>query len=144
MLGWRDICCRFKATAAPTESLRCGANRTGGCCAPPAAAIMNRYKITKQLGDGTYGSVLKAVNRSTGEVVRCCGVVGPPACLLTSPARRLQVAIKKMKKKFYTWEECMQLREVKVGWLVPLLARHWGGAVTRSSRVAGLHRASRN
>ena len=25
-----------------------------------------------------------------------------------------QVAIKKMKKKFYTWEECMQLREVKV------------------------------
>jgi len=24
------------------------------------------------------------------------------------------VAIKKMKKKFYTWEECMQLREVKV------------------------------
>lgn len=31
---------------------------------------MNRYKITKQLGDGTYGSVLKAVNRQTGEVVR--------------------------------------------------------------------------
>jgi hypothetical protein len=28
---------------------------------------------------------------------------------------RLQVAIKKMKKKFYTWEECMQLREVQVG-----------------------------
>ena len=52
---------------------------------------MNRYKITKQLGDGTYGSVLKAVNRQSGEVV----------------------AIKKMKKKFYTWEECMQLREVK-------------------------------
>ena len=39
---------------------------------------MNRYKVTKQLGDGTYGSVLKAVNRSTNEVV----------------------AIKKMKKKF--------------------------------------------
>ena len=31
---------------------------------------MNRYKITKQLGDGTYGSVLKGVNRQTGEVVR--------------------------------------------------------------------------
>ncbi|ETW00714.1 CMGC/RCK/MAK protein kinase [Aphanomyces invadans] len=52
---------------------------------------MNRYKVTKQLGDGTYGSVLKAVNRTSGEVV----------------------AVKKMKKKFYTWEECMQLREVK-------------------------------
>ena len=35
--------------------------------------------------------MLKAVNRQTGEVT----------------------AIKKMKKKFYTWEECMQLREVK-------------------------------
>lgn len=52
---------------------------------------MNRYKITKQLGDGTYGSVLKAVNRQTGEVT----------------------AIKKMKKKFYSWEQCMQLREIK-------------------------------
>lgn len=52
---------------------------------------MNRYKVTKQLGDGTYGCVLKAVNRQTGEVT----------------------AVKKMKKKFYTWEECMQLREVK-------------------------------
>jgi hypothetical protein len=25
-----------------------------------------------------------------------------------------QTAIKKMKKKFYSWEECMQLREIKV------------------------------
>ena len=32
---------------------------------------MNRYTVTKQLGDGTYGSVLKAVNRQTGEVVSC-------------------------------------------------------------------------
>ncbi len=31
---------------------------------------MNRYKVTKQLGDGTYGSVLKATHRQTGEVVR--------------------------------------------------------------------------
>lgn len=52
---------------------------------------MNRYKISKQLGDGTYGSVLKAINKASGEVV----------------------AIKKMKKKFYSWEECLQLREVK-------------------------------
>ena len=52
---------------------------------------MQRYKVTKQLGDGTYGSVLKAVNRQSGEVT----------------------AIKKMKKKFFSWDECMQLREVK-------------------------------
>ena len=52
---------------------------------------MNRYKTIKPLGDGTYGSVVKAVNRTTGEIV----------------------AIKRMKKKFYSWEECMQLREVQ-------------------------------
>jgi len=52
---------------------------------------MNRYKVIKQLGDGTYGSVWKAVNRQTSE----------------------EVAIKKMKRKFYSWQECMDLREVK-------------------------------
>mmetsp|Transcript_41978 Transcript_41978/g.50881 ORF Transcript_41978/g.50881 Transcript_41978/m.50881 type:complete len:472 (-) Transcript_41978:1036-2451(-) len=52
---------------------------------------MNRYRVLKQLGDGTYGSVWKATNRSSNEVV----------------------AIKKMKRKFYSWEECMALREVK-------------------------------
>jgi protein kinase len=30
---------------------------------------MNRYKVTKVLGDGTYGSVLRAQNKSTGEMV---------------------------------------------------------------------------
>lgn len=43
------------------------------------------------LGDGTYGSVLKAVNRSNGDVV----------------------AIKKMKRKYYSWKECIRLREVR-------------------------------
>ena len=52
---------------------------------------MDRYKITKTLGDGTYGSVVKATNKQTNE----------------------EVAIKKMKKKFYSWEECMALREIK-------------------------------
>lgn len=52
---------------------------------------MNRYKIIKAVGDGTYGSVLKAVHRGSGEIV----------------------AIKKMKKKFMTWEECVSLREVR-------------------------------
>ena len=56
-----------------------------------AVGKMNRYKVLKQLGDGTYGSVWKATNRQTNEVV----------------------AIKKMKRKFYSWDECMALREVK-------------------------------
>eukprot|EP01012_Entosiphon_sulcatum_P041313 TRINITY_DN55147_c0_g1_i1.p1 TRINITY_DN55147_c0_g1~~TRINITY_DN55147_c0_g1_i1.p1 ORF type:complete len:395 (+),score=73.33 TRINITY_DN55147_c0_g1_i1:74-1258(+) len=51
---------------------------------------MNRYKIIKQIGDGTYGSVFKAQHLQTGEIV----------------------AIKKMKQKFYSWEECLQLREI--------------------------------
>jgi protein kinase len=52
---------------------------------------MDRYKILKTLGDGTYGSVVKAINKQTNE----------------------ETAIKKMKKKFYSWEECMALREIK-------------------------------
>ena len=52
---------------------------------------MDRYKILKTLGDGTYGSVVKAISKQTNE----------------------EVAIKKMKKKFYSWEECMALREIK-------------------------------
>jgi protein kinase len=52
---------------------------------------MDKYKILKTLGDGTYGSVVQAQNKSSGEIV----------------------AIKKMKKKFYSWEECMALREIK-------------------------------
>mmetsp|Transcript_31070 Transcript_31070/g.75616 ORF Transcript_31070/g.75616 Transcript_31070/m.75616 type:complete len:450 (-) Transcript_31070:80-1429(-) len=52
---------------------------------------MDRYKIQRKLGDGSYGSVLRAQVKATGEVV----------------------AIKKMKKKFYSWDECMRLREVK-------------------------------
>jgi len=77
-----------EACSAPPQQLR------RLCRDRPArrrrAATMNRYKTIKPLGDGTYGSVVKAVNRSTGEIV----------------------AIKRMKKKFYSWEECMQLREV--------------------------------
>ncbi|KAM3841574.1 serine/threonine-protein kinase MAK [Vipera latastei] len=52
---------------------------------------MNRYTTLKQLGDGTYGSVLMGKSKESGELV----------------------AIKRMKRKFYSWEECMNLREIK-------------------------------
>ncbi|KAK1170899.1 serine/threonine-protein kinase ICK-like isoform X1 [Acipenser oxyrinchus oxyrinchus] len=52
---------------------------------------MNRYTTLKPLGDGTYGSVLLGRSLESGQLV----------------------AIKKMKKKFYSWEECINLREVK-------------------------------
>jgi protein kinase len=53
---------------------------------------MERYTIIKEVGDGTFGSVWRAIHKGSGEVV----------------------AIKKMKKKYYSWEECINLREVKV------------------------------
>lgn len=53
---------------------------------------MNRYITLNQLGDGTYGSVVLGQRVDTGE----------------------KVAIKKMKRKYYSWDEAMNLREVKV------------------------------
>ncbi|KAJ8713244.1 hypothetical protein PYW07_013614 [Mythimna separata] len=52
---------------------------------------MNRYVVLQQLGDGTYGSVVLAQRRDSGE----------------------KVAIKRMKRKYYSWDEAMNLREVK-------------------------------
>ncbi|CAG7833948.1 unnamed protein product [Allacma fusca] len=53
--------------------------------------MMNRYKTLGPLGDGTYGSVVLGQRIDTGE----------------------KVAIKRMKKKYTTWDEAMSLREVK-------------------------------
>eukprot|EP00792_Barthelona_sp_PAP020_P005088 TRINITY_DN2490_c0_g1_i1.p1 TRINITY_DN2490_c0_g1~~TRINITY_DN2490_c0_g1_i1.p1 ORF type:complete len:429 (+),score=76.30 TRINITY_DN2490_c0_g1_i1:48-1334(+) len=52
---------------------------------------MKRYRKLDTIGDGSYGTVMKAVNSGNGELV----------------------AIKKLKRKFYSWDECTQLREVK-------------------------------
>ncbi|KAL1129366.1 hypothetical protein AAG570_013893 [Ranatra chinensis] len=52
---------------------------------------MNRYITLDQLGDGTYGSVVLGQRVDTGE----------------------KVAIKRMKRKYYSWDEAMNLREVK-------------------------------
>jgi protein kinase len=52
---------------------------------------MQRYREIKQVGDGTYGTVSKGVNKKTNKVV----------------------AIKKMKNPYYSWEECVKLREVQ-------------------------------
>lgn len=52
---------------------------------------MEKYKSIEEIGDGTCGTVYKAINLETSEIV----------------------AVKKMKRKYYVWEECMNLREVK-------------------------------
>ncbi|TMW60554.1 hypothetical protein Poli38472_000596 [Pythium oligandrum] len=52
---------------------------------------MNRYEVLERLGDGSFGEVNKARSLKTNEIV----------------------AIKKIKALFPTWEECLQLRELK-------------------------------
>ncbi|XP_076882177.1 cyclin-dependent kinase F-4-like isoform X2 [Bidens hawaiensis] len=52
---------------------------------------MDKYQILKEVGNGTFGVVWRAINKHNGEVV----------------------AIKKMKRNYYSWEECLNLREVK-------------------------------
>jgi protein kinase len=52
---------------------------------------MDKYSTVKVIGDGTYGSVIKAMNRRTGEIV----------------------AIKKMKKKYFKWASCIDQKEVE-------------------------------
>ena len=47
--------------------------------------LVNRFKIQKFVGDGTFGNVYKASNIETGEIV----------------------AIKKVKETFDSWDKCM-------------------------------------
>jgi male germ cell-associated kinase len=52
---------------------------------------MERFETKETLGSGSFGSVYKALDTKTNEIV----------------------AIKKMKQKFKTWEESMGLPEIK-------------------------------
>jgi protein kinase len=52
---------------------------------------MEKFKELKKMGDGSFGTVMKAMNIQTNELV----------------------AIKKMKQKYSSWDECMNLRELK-------------------------------
>ncbi|RIB00823.1 kinase-like domain-containing protein, partial [Gigaspora rosea] len=52
---------------------------------------MDDYYISKELGDGSFGTVIQAQHKQTGQVV----------------------AIKRMKKEFSSWEKVCELREFK-------------------------------
>ena len=52
---------------------------------------MNKYQILKVIGDGTYGQVYEGINKETNE----------------------KVAIKKLKNKMSSWEECILQNEVR-------------------------------
>ncbi len=53
---------------------------------------MNKYRILEIIGGGTYGTVYKGVNTQTNEMV----------------------AIKKLKNKIKSWEECVNMSEVRI------------------------------
>jgi len=48
------------------------------------------FEIIEEIDEGAFGIVLKARNKKTNEIV----------------------ALKKIKKKYSNWEECMKLREI--------------------------------
>ena len=52
---------------------------------------MNKYQILKIIGDGTYGKVYEGINKETNE----------------------KVAIKKLKNKMSSWEDCILQNEVR-------------------------------
>jgi protein kinase len=52
---------------------------------------MKRYEVIGPIGDGAFGTVMKCLEKETGQFV----------------------AIKKMKERHRTWEECLELKEVK-------------------------------
>lgn len=52
---------------------------------------MNRYENIEDIGSGAFGNVTKCVEKETGDYV----------------------AIKKMKEHYRSWEECLELKEVK-------------------------------
>ena len=51
---------------------------------------MEKYKIIKSIGNGNFGDVFKATNTQTGEMV----------------------AIKKFKKKYADWDDCLTEKEI--------------------------------
>ena len=50
----------------------------------------NRFEILSEIDEGSFGIVLMAKNKQTKEIV----------------------AIKRIKKKYNNWDECMNLREI--------------------------------
>lgn len=67
---------------------------------------MDDYEILSKMGDGTFGTVYLCKRRATPIVTS-----GSESDIYQS--RNKLVAIKKMKKKYHNWQECMNLREVQ-------------------------------
>lgn len=69
---------------------------------------MDNYDILNKIGDGTFGTVYLC-RRHDDNARQLAGSSDPR----NRPHREALVAIKKMKKHFYNWNDCMKLREVQ-------------------------------
>lgn len=71
---------------------------------------MEAYETLRKIGDGTFGTVYLCRRRHQHQA-------SETADAAETDAHQRQdddlVAIKKMKKRYYNWDECMQLREIK-------------------------------
>lgn len=79
-----------------------------------AAPLEDRFEVVKEIGDGSFGSVVLARVRGAGSHVArrgtmVCTVPVRPCC---TPLTILQIAIKTMKKTFDSFAPCLELREV--------------------------------
>ena len=64
---------------------------------------MEKYTGAKTIGDGTYGSVLKAINKQNGKSREFRLSNADETCHSTGEI----VAIKRMKKKYHRWDQCI-------------------------------------
>lgn len=78
---------------------------------------MEDYKTLSKIGDGTFGTVYLCRRHSghsnnNAKDLGASGKSSSKSCQSEDDQGSL-VAIKKMKKRYYNWDECMQLREIK-------------------------------
>jgi len=73
-----------------------------------AQPLEKRFEVIKDVGDGSFGSVVLARVRGTRNMVP--DTRPPPPYRVAN----VKVAIKSMKKSFDSFSECLRLREVQV------------------------------
>lgn len=77
---------------------------------------MEDYETLNKIGDGTFGTVYLCRKRDTGETRTSNSDTESKSSSSLSQSEKHStslVAIKKMKKQYSNWDECMQLREIR-------------------------------